>query len=263
MNERYARFLRRAPDPWAARAEMVEFARERGPRAAARRYGAGLRTVYRLLRLAGAGPLRRPPRRRGAGRYRRLVKSSPDPWRVRREMVACAIRHGVEEAAREFGAGVTTVRRWLRRARDGPWRRPGPARRHLSIAEKEAIIRARIERPGLGAARLKAEFGLPHGVRQIKALLREHGLARRWRRRDFARRLKTAERRLAMARLELGLAEAEHDLGKGPAGPGGLMAAVRRMLVEQDRVEKWRARAERQRRREEERKGRRGGRGGG
>lgn len=253
MNERYARFLRRASDPWAARAEMVEFARERGGRAAARRYGAGLRTVYRLLSKAGEGPLK-PPGRPRTGRYRRLVKSSPDPWRVRRDMVACALRHGAEEAARKFGAGVTTVRRWLRRAKEGPWKRPGPARRHLTIAQKEAIIRARIDRPGLGAARLKDEFGIPHGVRQIKALLREHGLARRWRRRDFARKLKAALRRLAMARLELGIAEVEHDLGKGPGRPGDLLAAIRRMLLEKERVEKWEKRVERQRRRAAQRK---------
>ena len=122
MNERYRVFLAAHADPSKARARIVRFARLRGPKAAAREFGAGLRTIYRLLRLAREGPAAAIPHD-GPNLYRHLVAESPDPWRVRRDMVRYARRHGVDAAVREYGTSITTVRRWMRRAKEGPWRR--------------------------------------------------------------------------------------------------------------------------------------------
>ena len=52
-------------------------------------------------------------------RWRDAIRESSDPWRLRREVAAYALEHGAAAAAREFGAGVTTVRGMLNRAREG------------------------------------------------------------------------------------------------------------------------------------------------
>ena len=182
------------------------------------------------------------PDRRSTGRYLDLVKSLPDPWRLRRAMVACARKHGVEAAVREFGAGVTTVRRWLRRAEVGPWKKPGAAKWYLTPAEVERIVRAKLARPDLGTLRLKKEFGLPHGTRQITRVIREHGLSRPWHRHDLEFEIRSDERRVGLAEMYLALGKLEEAYGMETPRSWSPLATMRRILKLELALSKKRAR---------------------
>ncbi len=164
-------------------------------------------------------------------RYRDLIGKAADPWRVRRDMVAFALKHGVGAASREFGAATTTVRRWIRRAKEGPWKRPGPQRRHLSLAQVERIIRAKLERPDLSARGLKEEFGIPHGVKKMQEVLRIYGLARPFHRRDPEFDVSSARRRAKLAEMYLEMGKIEKVRGmKTPRG-WDPMSALRRSIM--------------------------------
>ena len=227
---RYRDLIGKAADPWRLRREVAEFALEHGVDAAARKFGATPRTVNRLLERAKQGSLDAPVRR-STGRYRDLVETSPDPWRVRRDMVAFALKHGVEAASREFGAGPTTVRTWLRRAKEGPWKKPGSQGRRLSLAQVERIVRAKLQRPDLSARGPKEEFGIPHGLSKMKEVLRTYGLARSFHPRNLEFEVRSAERRSKLAEmyLELGKIEKAHGM-KTPRG-WDPMSALRRSIM--------------------------------
>lgn len=47
-------------------------------------------------------------------RYYPMLRQSKDPVRLRFELVRYARAHGIKPAAREFGATVRTVSKWLR-----------------------------------------------------------------------------------------------------------------------------------------------------
>ena len=59
----------------------------------------------------------------------------------------------------------------------------------------------KLPRPDLGTVKLKKEFGLPHGLRQIQRVLGKYGLAHRYWRHDPEFELRSAERRLGLAKL--------------------------------------------------------------
>ncbi len=164
-------------------------------------------------------------------RYRDLIEKAADPWRVRRDMVVFALKHGVEAASREFGAGPTTVRTWLRRAKKGPWTKPGSHGRRLSLAQVEQIVRAKLERPDLSARGLKEEFGIPHGVKKMQQVLRAYGLARSFHRRDLEFEVRSARRRAKLAEMYLELGRIEKARGmKTPRG-WDPMSALRRSIM--------------------------------
>jgi transposase len=144
-------------------------------------------------------------------RYRRSREGAADPWESRRVLVAHARAHGVAAAAREFGAGVSTVYRLLKESRetaDGepPRRRQG--RPPLSLDQVVEIVVAKLSNPELSCARLKKECGLRYGLGQIERVLRERGLT-------LTRPRPRRDPRLAlvMARAMLLIAKAEGTLG--------------------------------------------------
>ncbi len=256
---RYRDLIGKAADPWRLRREVAVFALEHGVDAAARKFGAVPRTVYRLVARAKQGPLDAPDRR-STGRYRDLLETSPDPQRVRRDMVAFALKHGVEAASREFGAGPTTVRTWLRRAKKGPWKKPGSQRR-LSLAQVERIVRAKLQRPDLSARRLKTEFGIPHGLSKMKEVLRTYGLARAFHRHDLEFEVSSARRRAKLAEMYLELGRVEKARGmKTPRGWDPMSALRRSMKLDLALIQK-RARLAESIKKKRKKKGGRGGKG--
>jgi transposase len=109
-------------------------------------------------------------------RYQSYLDSFPNPSAARHALIGYARVHGPAAAARMSGAHVSTVAKVLHQAKTGKLRARPPGRPPLTVADKMRIARARIAHPDWGAKRLKKDFGLPYGVRQIKRILREYEL---------------------------------------------------------------------------------------
>jgi transposase len=109
-------------------------------------------------------------------RYRKYLDSFANPWAARYSLIGYARTHGPAAAARMSGAHISTVTKLLHQARTGKLRARPPGRPPLTVADKMRIARARVAHPNSGAKKLKEDFGLPYGVRQIKRILREYEL---------------------------------------------------------------------------------------
>lgn len=120
--------------------------------------------------------------------YYSVMRQSQDPKTLRLRMALYAKDRGVKPAALAFKTTPKTVRKWLRRF-DGklaslaehsraPIKRP----RKLSVTAERKILDANQQARRFGARRLKLEFELPYSVKAIRRVCRDHGLARRWRR---------------------------------------------------------------------------------
>lgn len=120
--------------------------------------------------------------------YYSIMRQSKDPRYIRFKMVMEARKNGVKPAARLFRTTANTVRKWLRRFDDtlnslrDESRAPRRSPRKLSAQAEEEIIRARKRLPTWGARRLKRDMNLPYSAKAISRVLKERGLARRWRR---------------------------------------------------------------------------------
>ena len=174
-------------------------------------------------------------------RYREFLESAPSRCAARHRLVRYARARGVRAAAAMSGASLNTVRRLLRRVDAGTLvpRRIGSPR--LSLHDEARIVDAKLAHPEAGVMRLKREHGLPYGNRQILRALREAGL--RTRRPDFApeRRLRTSERRLLAARLELEIAEAARAWNI-PGRVAEVERIRRRLMIAERMVRHWRKR---------------------
>ncbi len=120
--------------------------------------------------------------------YYTVMRQSQDPKTLRLRMALYAKDHGVKPAAVAFKTTPKTVRKWLNRF-DGKLaslaehsRAPLTRPRKLSAAAEAKILAAKRTAPRFGATRLKLEFALTHSVKAIRRVCRDHGLARRWRR---------------------------------------------------------------------------------
>jgi len=120
--------------------------------------------------------------------YYTVMRQSQDPKTLRLRMALYAKDHGVKPAALAFKTTPKTVRKWLNRF-DGKIaslaehsRAPLTRPRKLSAAAEGKILTAKRAAPRFGATRLKLEFALPCSVKAIRRVCRDHGLARRWRR---------------------------------------------------------------------------------
>ncbi len=120
--------------------------------------------------------------------YYTVMRQSQDPKTLRLRMALYAKDHGVKPAALAFKTTPKTVRKWLKRF-DGKLaslaersRAPITRPRKLSAAAERKILDAKRAAPRFGAKRLKLEFELPHSVKAVRRVCRDHGLARRWRR---------------------------------------------------------------------------------
>lgn len=118
--------------------------------------------------------------------YYAMIRSKNTTYDFRKHLVSTAIEKGVRPTAREFHCSRNTVRKWMRRyleqGADGLESRSRAPRKipHKTPPAWEAeVVRQRERTPGFGAERLKREFGLKPGISAIKRIIREHGLARR------------------------------------------------------------------------------------
>ena len=120
--------------------------------------------------------------------YYTIMRESKDPRYHRLRMVQHARRCGVKPTARAFACSTNTVRKWLRRF-DGkldslcgisraPHRRPNK----LSPDDERVILAARKRLPTWSPRRLRHDMKLPFSKNAIARVLREHGLARKYRR---------------------------------------------------------------------------------
>jgi len=121
--------------------------------------------------------------------YYTEMRDASDPKHLRLRLIQYAKAHGVKAAARAFHTTPKTVRKWrdrydgtldsLREHSRAPHHRP----RRLSPQAERRIVDLKMRLPRWSAARLKRDFDLPWSVKAIRRVVREHGLARRWRRR--------------------------------------------------------------------------------
>jgi transposase len=104
-------------------------------------------------------------------------------------MVLYAQAHGVKAAARVFATTPKTVRKWRDRF-DGRLgslaarsRAPHHRPRRLSPEAEQRIVALKTRLPRWSARRLRRDFDLPWSEKAIRRVFRDHGLARRYRRR--------------------------------------------------------------------------------
>jgi len=120
--------------------------------------------------------------------YYTEMRDARDPKHLRLQMVLWAQQHGVKPAARAFHTTPKTVRKWRDRY-DGRLnsladhsRAPHHCPRKLSPAAEAKIVALKQALPPWSARRLKRDFDLPWSEKAIRRVLRDHDLARRWRR---------------------------------------------------------------------------------
>lgn len=176
-------------------------------------------------------------------RYRKFLESAPDPWEARRILIGYARVHGFKAAARMSGAGLKTVYRLVRDTDAGRLRARRPGRPSLTPEDEAEIVAARLAHPEAGALRLKRDFGLPYGHRQIRRVIREHRLVPWQRKRPKRHKLDPelwrgiSEQRVEFARMALRVVEIARAQGYS-----GLMADVegaRRRLAKAEEKARW------------------------
>ncbi len=136
-------------------------------------------------------------------RYQQYLDSFPNPWAARDSLIGYARTHGPTAASRMSGAHLSTVQKLLHGAKTGTLEARPPGRPPLTVADKMRIARARVAHPNSGAKRLKKDFGLPYGVRQIKRIIREFELVPKQRQQTggYAKYWRTRHEKLAMYAL--------------------------------------------------------------
>ena len=122
------------------------------------------------------------------GGYYTLMRQSKDKKYLRLKIVQTAREHGIKAAARLFSCSRNTIRKWCSRF-DGtlgslddrsraPHRRPNK----LSPEAEREIIKAKKRLASWSAARLRRDMDLPYSEGAIGRVIKEHGLARKYRR---------------------------------------------------------------------------------
>ena len=133
-------------------------------------------------------------------RYRAWLDSFTSPRHAHRVLIAHARANGTASAAEMSGAHIRTIQKLVQGDKAGTLHARPPGRPPLSAADIMRIARARAAHPKWGAKRLKEHFSLPYGIRQIKRILREFEMVRRWRAQtgDYATRMRKQHEKLAM-----------------------------------------------------------------
>ncbi len=101
---------------------------------------------------------------------------------VRLQMVRDAMEKGIKPVARIYGMSKNTVRKWLKRYRDGGTtgmvemsRAPHHIPHKKGRDTEEEVLRHRESKPGWGAKRLKRDFDIACSHGAISRILKEHG----------------------------------------------------------------------------------------
>ena len=122
--------------------------------------------------------------------YARIAKSKDVSMKfeLRLKLVQLAAEVGIKPAARRLGCQPKTVRKWLRRWQGDHHSRQALADRSrapkfcphkISGALERLIVRERQKAPCLGPQRLRDFCAIPAGCGAIARVLRQHGLARK------------------------------------------------------------------------------------
>ena len=168
MNKRYREFLDAAPDPWEARRGLIDYARVHGAEAAARMSGAGLCTVYRLVRQADTGTLRlrrpgRPsltPEDEAEIVAARLAHPEAGALRLKRDH---GLRYGHSQIKRVLREHGLARKRWRRVLKLDP--------EHRLVVSKRRLVAARLELTVAEIARAHGFSGFVADVERIRRRL--------------------------------------------------------------------------------------------
>lgn len=135
--------------------------------------------------------------------YDTIMRQASQPQHLRLQMVLYARTHGVKATARVFATTPKTVRKWRDRF-DGRLdslvarsRAPHHSPRRLAPEAEQTIVALKTRLRPWSARRLKRDFQLPWSEKAIRRVFRDHGLARRYRRRkhETKRRLRDVKKR--------------------------------------------------------------------
>ena len=121
--------------------------------------------------------------------YYSLMRRSKDPKFLRYQMVLSVEKVGIKQTARLFHTTRHTVRKWLRRFRQGGFssladqsRRPLRSPLATPPRERDKLVRLKKKYKRIGAEEIKTIEGLPQSPKTIRKIWREEGVSARRRR---------------------------------------------------------------------------------
>ncbi len=121
--------------------------------------------------------------------YYQLMRISKDKKQQRYQMVVYALKHGVKPAARIYDTTPKTVRKWVRRFKQGNYqalddlsRKPHYSPFALSSQERAYIVKLRAKYKRLGAEQVKTLENLERSAKTIRKTWRNNGVSSRKRR---------------------------------------------------------------------------------
>jgi len=117
------------------------------------------------------------------------MRLSKDKKQIRYQMVMFALKHGIKPTARLYATEPKTVRKWLKRFKQGNYdalndlsRRPKHSPRSVLIATVELIVKLKAKYKRLGAEQIKILENLSVSAKTIRKIWRNNGVATRQRR---------------------------------------------------------------------------------
>jgi transposase len=117
------------------------------------------------------------------------MRISKDKKQQRYQMIVYALEHGIKPAARLYATGTKTVRKWIKRFKQGGYatledvsRRPKHSPNALSPEECARIIALKAKYKRLGAEQIKSIEQVPASAKTMRKKWREAGVSNRQRR---------------------------------------------------------------------------------
>jgi len=118
-----------------------------------------------------------------------VMRFSKDKRHQRYQLVNYALKYGIKPAARVYDTDPKTVRKWVKRFKEGGYqaledlsRRPKHSPKALSAEKKAYIVALKKEYKRLGAEQVKTLKGLEHSPKTIRKVWRDNGVSSRKRR---------------------------------------------------------------------------------
>src|SRR3989338_11304202 len=118
--------------------------------------------------------------------YYQLMRISKDKKQQRYQMVIYAKEHGIKPTARAYDTTPKTIRKWLRRFKQGNYpalddlsRKPHYSPQALSSEESVYIVKLRAKYKRLGAEQVKILENLRPSAKTIRKTWRNNGVSSR------------------------------------------------------------------------------------
>jgi len=118
-----------------------------------------------------------------------VMRLSKDKKQIRYQMVIYAKEHGVKPTARLYATGPKTVRKWLKRFKEGGYqaladmsRRPHHSPNATPEAVAQKIVKLKAEYKRVGAEQIKVLEGLTTSAKTMRKIWRDNGVSSRQRR---------------------------------------------------------------------------------